>query len=692
MSNENLLVEIGTEELPPKALRGLAESFKSNVQQSLEKAGFEFTSVEWYAAPRRLALSIQSLSEQTPDKVVEKRGPAISSAFDADGNATKAAEGWARSNGITVDQAERLKTDKGEWLLHKAEISGQSIYQLFPEIVADGLAKLPIPKPMRWGAKSTQFIRPVHTITMLYGEKLVQGNILGIESARTVRGHRFMGEAEFELNHANDYVKQLDRRGKVIVDYQQRKAIIREQIEAEAAREGGVVEMDEALLEEVCSLVEWPVAMVGSFEEKFLEVPAEALIYTMKDNQKYFPILDTKGNLLPRFIFVSNIVSKDPQQVIEGNEKVVRPRLADAEFFFETDKKSRLDSRLDKLANVVFQQKLGSLLDKANRVSELAAQIAAEIGGDSQHAQRAGLLSKADLNSEMVLEFPDIQGVMGMYYAKFDGEHEDVANALNQQYWPRFSGDKLPESKVASAVAIADKLDTLVGIFAIGQLPKGDKDPFALRRASLGIIRIIQDKGFELDLDTLINSALLLLPLELNQEQQAKVHGQLIEFVYARLRAMYLEQGIDASVITAVLERKPTKPADIEQRIKAVSHFRSLEQAQALAAANKRVSNILAKNPDFVKPQIDSSLLKEPQEKALAEAISAMQSSLKPLLENGDYQAALIELATLREVVDNFFDNVMVMSDEDALKINRLSLLNSLRELFLEIADISVIQ
>ncbi|MGY5451473.1 glycine--tRNA ligase subunit beta [Agarivorans sp. MS3-6] len=692
MSNENLLVEIGTEELPPKALRGLAESFQANVQAGLEKAGFEFTRVEWFAAPRRLALSVQALSEKTPDKVVEKRGPAVSSAFDSEGKPTKAAEGWARSNGITVEQAERLTSDKGEWLLHKAEISGQTIYQLIPDLVADALAKLPIPKPMRWGAKTTQFIRPVHTITMLYGEKLVQGNILGIESARTVRGHRFMGEAEFELNHANDYVQQLDRRGKVIVNYQQRKAIIQEQVEAEAAREGGVVEVDEALLEEVCSLVEWPVAMVGSFEDKFLEVPAEALIYTMKDNQKYFPILDTEGNLLPRFIFVSNIVSKDPKQVIEGNEKVVRPRLADAEFFFKTDQKVRLDSRLDKLATVVFQQKLGSLLDKSNRVSELAAQIAAEIGANSQHAQRAGLLSKADLNSEMVLEFPDIQGVMGMYYAKFDGEHEDVANALNQQYWPRFSGDKLPESKVASAVAIADKLDTLAGIFAIGQLPKGDKDPFALRRASLGIIRIIQDKAFDLDLDTLINSALLLLPIELDQAAQAKVHAQLIEFVYARLKAMYLEQGVDPSVIAAVLERKPTKPADIDKRVKAVSHFRSLEQAQALAAANKRVSNILAKNPDFVKPQIDASLLKEPQEQALAEAVSAMALTLKPLLEKGDYQQALIELAALREVGDNFFDNVMVMSEDDALKINRLSLLNSLRQLFLEIADISLIQ
>jgi len=692
MSYDNLLVEIGTEELPPKALRGLAESFQSNVQQGLKKADFQFEKIEWFAAPRRLALLVTALSEKTPDKVVEKRGPAVSAAFDADGKATKAAEGWARSNGISVEQAERISTDKGEWLLHKAEINGQSIYQLVPEIIADGLAKLPIPKPMRWGATATQFIRPVHTITMLYGEKLVQGNILGIESARTVRGHRFMGEAEFELSHANDYVQQLDRRGKVIVNYEQRKTIIREQIEAEAAREGGVVEMDDSLLEEVCSLVEWPVAMVGSFEDKFLAVPAEALIYTMKDNQKYFPILDTEGNLLPRFIFVSNIVSKDPKQVGEGNEKVVRPRLADAEFFFETDKKSRLDSRLDKLANVVFQQKLGSLLDKANRVSELAAQIAGEIGGNSQHAQRAGLLSKADLNSEMVLEFPDIQGVMGMYYAKFDGEHEDVANALNQQYWPRFSGDKLPESKVASAVAIADKLDTLVGIFAIGQLPKGDKDPFALRRASLGIIRIIQDKGFQLDLNTLINSALLLLPLELSQEQQNQVHAQLLDFIYARLRAMYLEQGIDASVITAVLERKPSQLIDIESRIKAVSHFRTLEQAQALAAANKRVSNILAKNPDFVKPEVDNSLLKEAEEQALANAITAMAEKVAPLLAKADYQQALIELAGLREVVDQFFDNVMVMSEDDKLKINRLSLLNSLRQLFLEIADISVIQ
>lgn len=692
MNVDKLLVEIGTEELPPKALRKLAEAFRDNFVAGTEKAGLAYGEIKWFAAPRRLALLIDQMAEQTPDKIVEKRGPAVSSAFDAEGKATKAAEGWARSNGITVEQAERLVTDKGEWLLHKAEVKGQSVYDLVPSLVADALAKLPIPKPMRWGAYSTQFIRPVHTITMLYGDKLVKGEVLGIESARTIRGHRFMGEAEFELNHAQDYEQQLDQRGKVIVNYERRKEIIREQVEAEAARENGVADIDEDLLEEVCSLVEWPVAMVGSFAEKFLDVPAEALIYTMKDNQKYFPILDKQGQLLPRFIFVSNIVSKDPQQVISGNEKVVTPRLADAEFFFNTDRKTKLEDRLDSLGKVVFQQKLGTMLDKSKRIAELASQLAAEIDADVQHAQRAALLSKTDLGSEMVLEFPDVQGVMGMYYARHDGEHEEVATALNQQYWPRFSGDKLPETGVAAAVAIADKLDTLVGIFAIGQLPKGDKDPFALRRASLGILRIIIEKGFALDLDTLFTNALLLQPLELSQEQQQKVKQQLIEFVYARLRASYLEQGIDASVISAVLERKPTRPIDIEKRIKAVAQFRELEQAEALAAANKRVSNILAKNPDFVKPEVDQALFESEQEKALYAALSGLQVELAPVLAAADYQQALTKLASLREVVDDFFDNVMVMADNEAVKINRLTLLSQLRALFLEIADISLIQ
>ncbi|RKF22265.1 glycine--tRNA ligase subunit beta [Alginatibacterium sediminis] len=692
MMVENLLVEIGTEELPPKSLRRLAQSFADNVQQGLSNAEIEFDSVQWLAAPRRLALIIKQAAAKGADKQVDKRGPAVSVAFDEQGNPSKAAQGWARSNGIEVAQAERLATDKGEWLLHRSLVSGQALSAVFPTIVSEALNKLPIPKPMRWGNKSTQFIRPVHTITMLYGDKLIQGTILGIESARTIRGHRFMGEAEFELAHADNYIQDLDQRGKVIVDYERRLAIIREQVEAEAVRENGIAQIDEDLLEEVNSLVEWPVAMVGGFEEKYLEVPSEALIYTMKDNQKYFPILAKDGGLLPRFIFISNIVSKDPIQVIEGNEKVVRPRLADAEFFYKTDRKFTLEQRLDSLNKVVFQQKLGTLLDKSKRVSELAAFVAASIGASSEHAQRAGLLCKADLMSEMVLEFPDIQGVMGMYYAQHDGEHELVAQALCQQYWPRFSGDKLPESKEASSVAIADKLDTLVGIFAAGILPKGDKDPFALKRAATGILRIAIEQNLDLDLTILFTNALNLLPIKLDQAQTETLIDQLIEFVHARLKAQYLDQGVDATMIQSVLVRKPTNPLDIERRVKGVAEFCTHESADSLAAANKRVSNILSKNAKDIANKVDQALLVEPAELALSKAIVAAEQQVAPLFEAGEYGQGMQVLSTLREPVDLFFESVMVMADDSAIKANRLALLASLQGLFLQVADISIIQ
>ncbi|MFM2482328.1 glycine--tRNA ligase subunit beta [Celerinatantimonas sp. YJH-8] len=692
MDTENLLIEIGTEELPPKALRQLGQAFADNFQQSLDNAELPYQQVTWYAAPRRLALFVTALAEQAPDKSVEKRGPSIKAAFDKDGNPTKAAQGWAHSNGISVEQAERLVTDKGEWLLHRAEVKGQSIQILVPQLTTEALAKLPIPKPMRWGANTTQFIRPVHTVTMLYGDKLIQGEVLGIESARTIRGHRFMGESEFQLTHADEYVQMLDLRGKVIVDYERRKAIIREQIEAEAARENGVADIDESLLEEVTSLVEWPIAMVGSFEDKFLDVPAEALIYTMKDNQKYFPILDQEGKLLPRFIFVSNIVSKDPQQVIAGNEKVVRPRLADAEFFYHTDRKISLEQRLDSLGNVVFQQKLGTLLDKSKRVAALAALIAPQIQASEKDAERAALLSKTDLMSEMVMEFTDIQGTMGMYYARHDGETAAVAQAIGEQYLPRFSGDKLPASAEGSAVALADKLDTLAGIFSIDMAPKGDKDPFALRRAALGVIRIITEQQLPLDLAPLFEAALKAQPVALDAAAISQVQAQLMDFIYARLRAFYQEQGIDISVIQAVLARHPSQPADIAKRMQAVEHFRGLEPAAALAAANKRVANILDKNGVTTQSPLDESLFIEAEERQLADALHQLSEKLQPSFAAGDYQSALTELAQLRAPVDNFFEKVMVMADDPKLAANRLALLGQLRNLFLEIADISLIQ
>lgn len=688
----NLLIEIGTEELPPKALRQLAQAFADNFSAGLTKAELSYQQVNWYAAPRRLALIISELPEQAPDKIVEKRGPAIRAAFDNEGQPTKAALGWARSNGIEVAQAERLKTDKGEWLLHRAEVKGQHINDLVPQLTNEALAKLPIPKRMRWGNNSIQFIRPVHTVTMLYGDKLIQGEVLGIESARTIRGHRFMGEAQFQLNHADEYVKMLDLRGKVIVDYERRKAIIREQIEAEAAREKGIAQIDDALLEEVTSLVEWPVAMVGSFEDKYLKVPAEALIYTMKDNQKYFPIIDHDGNLLPRFIFIANIVSKQPEQVISGNEKVVRPRLADAEFFFDTDRKITLEARLPTLGNVVFQQKLGTLLDKSERIAQLAEIIAPQIDANTTHAKRAGLLCKTDLMSEMVMEFTDIQGTMGMYYARHDQEAEEVAQAIGEQYMPRFSGDQLPTSAEGAAVAMADKLDTLAGIFAIKMPPKGDKDPFALRRAALGIIRIITEREYSLDLAPLFDVALKAQPVTLSETEHQTIHHQLMEFVYARLRAFYLEQGIDNSVIQAVLARRPSAPTDIARRLTAVDHFRNLESAPALAEANKRVANILSKNAEHIAEQLNEALFIDDAERQLATQITELENKLAPAFIQGEYTVALTELAALRNNIDTFFKDLMVMTDDPKLAANRLALLARLRELFLKVADISLIQ
>ena len=688
MSQENLLIELGTEELPPKSLRKLAESFASNIEAELNKAELTFEKVNWLASPRRLAVVVTNLVATQADKIVEKRGPAVNVAFDDNGVATKAAQGWARSNGITVEEAERLVTDKGEWLLFKSAVKGQHINSLIPAIAESALAKLPIAKPMRWGSASTQFIRPVHTVTMLFGSELIQGELLSVASDRTIRGHRFMGEAELTLSHADHYESLLDDSGKVIVDYERRKAIIREQVEALAAHENGVAAIDDELLEEVTSLVEWPVTLVGSFEEKFLAVPSEALIYTMKDNQKYFPVLDKEGNLLPRFIFVSNIVSRDPKQVVSGNEKVVRPRLADAEFFFETDKKKTLESRLASLSTVLFQKQLGTLKEKSERISAVAEKIATSIQANPEHAQRAGLLSKADLMSEMVMEFPDVQGVMGMYYARFDGEHEDVAVALNEQYLPRFAGDKLPTSLVACAVSLADKLDTLVGIFGIGQAPKGDKDPFALRRAAIGLLRIITDKNLDLDIVDLVEIAKTEYADKLTNDN---VVNDVVDFLFARFRATYQANGYSVELIQSVLERRPTKPVDFEKRIKAVAKFQTLPEAAPIAAANKRISNILAKVTEDINLEVSQELLQEDAEKALVEILGSLESKLSPLFSVGDYESALFELASLQTPVDVFFDNVMVMADDLAVKNNRLALLNRLRNLFLQVADVSVL-
>ena len=688
MTTQNFLVEIGTEELPPKALKTLATSFADNVEAELNQAGLSFDKIEWFAAPRRLAVKVLSLATQQPSKEIEKRGPAVSAAFDAEGKPTKAAEGWARGCGITVEQAERIATDKGEWLVHRAKIEGQPTKNLLNDIVANALAKLPIPKPMRWADKTVQFIRPVHTVTMLLGDELIEGEILGVASARTIRGHRFLGEKEFEIQHADQYPQLLREKGSVVADFNERKAEILAKSQAKATALGGVADIEESLLEEVTSLVEYPNVLAAKFEERFLAVPAEALVYTMKGDQKYFPIYDKDGKLLPHFIFVSNINPEDPTAIIEGNEKVVRPRLTDAEFFFKTDLKQKLVDRLPRLETVLFQQQLGTLKDKTDRIEQLVGEIAKQIGADEAKAKRAGLLSKCDLMTNMVFEFTDTQGVMGMHYARHDGEDEEVAVALNEQYMPRFAGDELPKSLVASAVALADKFDTLTGIFGIGQAPKGSADPFALRRAALGALRIIVEKNLPLDLEDLVKKSAALFGDKLTNQN---VVADVVDFMLGRFRAWYQDEGIAVDVIQSVLARRPTRPADFDARVRAVSHFRTLDSAEALAAANKRVSNILAK-ADAAIGEINLTACVEPAEKALAEAVLALRTEVQPLIAQGDYTAVLDKLANLRAPVDNFFDNVMVNAEDPALRQNRLAILNTLQGLFLQVADISVLQ
>ena len=688
MTTQNFLVEIGTEELPPKALKTLATSFADNVEAELNQAGLIFDKIEWFAAPRRLAVKVLNLATQQPSKEIEKRGPAVSAAFDAEGKPTKAAEGWARGCGITVEQAERIATDKGEWLVHRAKIEGQPTKNLLNDIVANALAKLPIPKPMRWADKTVQFIRPVHSVTMLLGDELIEGEILGVASARTIRGHRFLGEKEFEIQHADQYPQLLREKGSVVADFNERKAEILAKSQAKATALGGVADIEESLLEEVTSLVEYPNVLAAKFEERFLAVPAEALVYTMKGDQKYFPIYDKDGKLLPHFIFVSNINPEDPTAIIEGNEKVVRPRLTDAEFFFKTDLKQKLVDRLPRLETVLFQQQLGTLKDKTDRIEQLAGEIAKQIGADEVKAKRAGLLSKCDLMTNMVFEFTDTQGVMGMHYARHDGEDEEVAVALNEQYMPRFAGDELPKSLVASAVALADKFDTLTGIFGIGQAPKGSADPFALRRAALGSLRIIVEKNLPLDLEDLVKKSAALFGDKLTNQN---VVADVVDFMLGRFRAWYQDEGIAVDVIQAVLARRPTRPADFDARVRAVSHFRTLDSAEALAAANKRVSNILAK-VDAPIGEINLNACVEPAEKALAEAVLALRTEVQPLIAQGDYTAVLDKLANLRAPVDSFFDNVMVNAEDPALRQNRLAILNTLQDLFLQVADISLLQ
>lgn len=687
----DFLVEIGTEELPPKALKRLMEAFGEGIKEGLAKADLVRGEVQFFATPRRLAVLVRDLAIAQPDKEVERRGPALTAAFDGEGNPTPAAKGFAASCGVDVDQLDSIKTDKGAWLAYRLQQQGRPTAELLPEIVKTSLDKLPIPKRMRWGSLDAEFVRPVHWVVMLFGNDVIDCEILATRSGRQTRGHRFMRPEPIYLGEPAAYAPLLETEGKVVADFATRREAVRAQVLEAAAKVGGEALIDEDLLDEVAGLVEWPVAVTGKFEERFLEVPAEALISTMKGNQKYFPVQDSEGRLLPYFITLSNIESRDPQHVRAGNERVVRPRLTDADFFWNQDRKQKLAAHGAALNNVVFQNKLGTLADKSARVAKLAAAIAPQIGGDAKLATRAAELSKCDLLTNMVGEFPELQGIMGRYYAAHDGEDAEVAAALDEQYMPRFAGDQTPETRTGQALAVADRIDTLVGIFGIKQPPTGDKDPFALRRATLGVLRTIIENGLELDLRPLLQASFDNFAAA-GVKLEAGTVEQVLDFMLERLRAYYADSGVAHDTFDAVLAQRPTQPKDFDARVRAVTTFRKLPEAEALAAANKRISNILRQAGDAVATTIDKGVLSEAAEQALADQVEVMTGKVTPLFAQHNYTDALCQLAELRGTVDAFFDNVMVMADDDKVRNNRLALLKRLSELFLQAADLSRLQ
>lgn len=691
IEKDNLLIELGTEELPPKGLKSLTDGFASLVANELTKLGFSYDNYESFGAPRRLGIKLNGLPRSLPDEIVEKRGPAVSVAFDGNGEPTKAAMGWAKSNGISVDQAERMITPKGEWLLHKANVKGKTLDDELSGVLARAVKSLPIPKPMRWGSGTAEFIRPVHTLTVLFGDTIINSSVLGIAASNTASGHRFHGDNAVTINHADEY-KDVMKAQYVIADYSSRVAAIKEQLLHQAKELGLVADFDQTLLEEISSLVEWPVVLQASFEEKFLDVPKEALIYTMKDDQKYVPLLDQQGNLSNVFLFVSNIESKDPKQVIAGNQRVIRPRLADAQFFFETDKKTTLSEKSAKLSTILFQKELGTIQDKSQRVTEIV-EILGQLFGNSEadiaHAKRAAAIAKADLVSNMVMEFTSIQGVMGKHYAIHDGEDEKVASAIEEQYLPRFANDKVPTDPTSVLLSLAEKLDTLIGIFGINILPKGDKDPFALRRAAIGILRIMLENELDVPISNIIQSV---LPVFTSRIKNENVEAQVVSFLYDRCKPYYADREISADVINAVMAvNSDLSFIDLEKRLNAVSSFAKTEEGPDLIAANKRVNNILNKNEIRLTGQqeVNPDIFTDETETALYDALGGI--TLASSQSEIDYSALLSELTNLKQPLADFFENVMIMVEDEKVKMNRIRLVSNVRNAFLTVADISII-
>ncbi len=685
----DILIELGTEELPPKALLKLSKAFTDGVIDGLQKAGLNPASVEPFATPRRLAMLIKGVPLQQQDQVVEKRGPAVKAAFDAEGNPSKAALGFARSCGVDISELAQKETDKGSWLYFEQKQPGKELKALLPDLVNDSLSRLPIPKRMRWGDRSDEFVRPVHWLVMMVDDQKIEVNILGTDSAQQTRGHRFHAPDSITVSQASEYEKLLQDKAFVIASFEKRKEVIRKQLNETARQLGGVVRMDEDLLEEVTALVEWPTPVSGRFDEEFLSVPVEALVSTMQDHQKYFAVFDNDNKLLPFFITISNINSKKPEVVSSGNERVIRPRFSDAKFFWEQDQKVTLSSRLQSLESVVFQKQLGSIGDKVIRIRSLAGYVAESLSANVTEVERSAELCKCDLMTDMVGEFPKLQGIMGNYYARLDNESEMVANAIEQHYWPRYAGDAVPTHITGQCVAIADRVDTMLGIFAIGQKPTGVKDPFGLRRAALGVIRIIIENDLVLDMKTLCQRAATGLADKIDA---AKVVDDVVNYIFDRLKSYYLDQGIRIDVIDSVLSCHPTVLSDLQKRIMAVSEFLKHDSATALAAANKRISNILKKQDQTNDLVINPELFQEEAEKKLYAALSSVEKTALSYFDQGEYLSGLNVLAELRPVVDQFFDDVMVMVEDEALKNNRLALLQRLADNFLRVADFSKIQ
>ena len=688
---QDFLVEIHTEELPPKALQTLASVFLEQIKERLQKAEISFTSAQAFATPRRLAVLVNQLASEQPSQTIERKGPALAAAFDPQGNPTPACIGFARSCGVEPSALTTIKSKSGDFVGYKQSLPGKPITALLPSMVEQALLALPIPKRMRWGEKNVEFIRPIHSIIMLYGQEVIDATILGYHANRLTRGHRFHTNDWISIPQASAYADLLEKKAFVIADFTRRRTKIREQVEDVIKKlPAAHILWDEKLLDEVTGIVEWPVAFCGNFDKAFLELPKEVLISAMQDHQRYFPIANAEDKLLPCFVAVSNIASKDLAHVIHGNERVLRARLSDANFFYTTDKKISLEQRLSRLKDIVYHAKLGSLYDKAERLNQLARAIVSQLHGDVHHAARAASLAKTDLTTEMVGEFPELQGIMGSYYAQHDNEAAEVAQALREQYLPRFAGDILPNSLLGCALALADRIDTLVGSFGINQLPTGDKDPFGLRRAAIGLLRILIEKNLSLDVKFLFDTAATAYG---NRLENLETVPQLLQFIQERLKAWYHEQGVAADVFAAVAALKLTQPLDIHQRIQAVQRFKTLAEAQALSAANKRVSNILSKYENSLSAKtIDPHLFEHPAERELAQQLEEKNKLIAPLFKAAKYVDVLTQLAALHKPIDDFFDHVLVMAEDKAQRENRLLLLMKLRALFLQVADIALLQ